>query len=150
MSPLQNLRTSKLATNGFAPKSDTHHKTRGIRWMPLVLAGGGKVLPSICACRKCVGSHSPPEDLQARLQGVGRVNLRQRRIPGDTFKGASIGCPLFWLGWQGFAEHLRLPQMRRFAFTARRSASSLARRRACESSPKANTRRYSFQSFLHD
>ena len=25
MSPLQNLRTSKLATNGFAPKSDTHH-----------------------------------------------------------------------------------------------------------------------------
>jgi len=33
-------------------------------------------------------------------------------------------------------------QMRRSAFTARRSASSLARRRACESSPQANTRRH--------
>ena len=45
---------------------------------------GGKVLPGICACRKCVGSHSPPGDLQARLQGVGRVNLRNRRISGGV------------------------------------------------------------------
>ena len=41
-------------------------------------------MPGICACRKCVGSHSPPGDLQARLQGAGRVNLRQRRISGGV------------------------------------------------------------------
>ena len=75
---------SELADTNSASKMTCRHKTRGIRWMPLVLAGGGKVLPSICACRKCVGSHSPPEDLQARLQGVGRVNLRQRRISGGV------------------------------------------------------------------
>ena len=45
---------------------------------------GSTVLPGICACRKCVGSHSPPGDLQARLQGAGRVNLRQRRISGGV------------------------------------------------------------------
>ncbi len=47
------------------------------------MAGGSTVLPGICACRKCVGSHSPPGDLQARLQGAGRVNLRRRRISGS-------------------------------------------------------------------
>ena len=32
---------------------------------------------------RCVGSVSPPEDLQARLQGAGRVNFRHRRKPGE-------------------------------------------------------------------
>ena len=31
---------------------------------------------------QCIGSVSPPEDLQARLQGAERVNFRHRRKPG--------------------------------------------------------------------
>ena len=60
-------------------------------------------------------------------------------IPAKT-RGIRTDAPCF-----GVMLRLRrafAQQMRRSAFTARRSASSLARRRACESSPKANTRRY--------
>ena len=44
-----------------------------------------------CKCararaRACAGSHSPPEDLQACLQGAGRANLRQRRIPSKRYE----------------------------------------------------------------
>ena len=88
------------------------------------------------------GSHSPPGDLQARLQGEGGANLHRRGNSGFTVREK----PTRWVGFSvGGATLLSIVLVaqsaaNRFAFAARRSASSLARRRASESSPKGKFR----------
>ena len=42
---------------------------------------------------RCVGSVSPPEALQARLQGAGRVNFRRRRKSGERKAGGGRLLP---------------------------------------------------------
>lgn len=70
---------SKLANTNLASELTCRHKTRGIRWMPLVLAG---------VLRLCRAFFHRPEVC------VGRVNLRRRRIPGGMIWAPLFTCQL--------------------------------------------------------
>ena len=81
-------------------------------------------------------SHAPSEDLKACFQGERREHLRPRRIP--PHKTARRGCPSLFLSTCSIRIHSCVCT-KEVAYSARRSASLFARRRARVSSPSANT-----------
>ena len=101
----QAVRHRTLTPASVGPNPAIPARKKHLRRQVLFSGWDAKASPGICACRKCVGSHSPPADLQARLQGAGRANLRQRRRSGkllpflpfrnfiDPFSPFSVLCP---------------------------------------------------------
>ncbi len=108
----ETLTLARVGSNPAIPAN-----TKGTRGGALCVDWDGTNAPEP---RSGVGSHSPPEDLQARLQDAGRANLRRRRISDEGTKGHPQGCPLCWLGWHKCA---RAAKRRRFAFAAQKSES---------------------------
>ena len=69
---------SELANTKSASEMTCRHKTRGIRRMPLVLAGVARFCRAFApAANASVRIHRPEPR-------AGRVNLRQRRISGGV------------------------------------------------------------------
>ncbi len=105
----------------------------------LFCRGGERAPRELCPTKWGESSVSPLKDRQARLPGAGRANFRATR---EYLSQCEIVCApnrVPFLSWRRERFKRTLPHKvgREFGFAARRSASSLARRRACEFSRNA-------------
>ena len=112
---------------GFESLSLRHRK-RALHTECFFLSYGEEKSGFDLCTERCKGSHTPPEDLQACLQGAGRGYLRLANTPFPP-----IRVPLL-LPRKRILTILRALHGIGFAYQARRSASLLARRRARVSS----------------